>query len=165
VTHKGATAFGHFVTIWQKKANGMWKVALDVGLDHPQPQEVETEIRTYVPNSARPHSESVCTDLEKAQRSFAESLKDDEGDAIIDNAGDDIRVYRSGQLPAVGKTAAKNYCPTRMQKRLAHHEARAQVTRLISRMNMVNLPASATMLPSTASTFASGALSPMAPGK
>jgi ketosteroid isomerase-like protein len=100
-------AFGHFVTIWQKNKDNEWKVALDVGLDHPQSQEVETEIRTYVPISAIPHSESASVDLEKAQRSFAESLKENEADAIIDNASDDIRLYRSGQLPAVGKVAAK----------------------------------------------------------
>jgi ketosteroid isomerase-like protein len=100
-------AFGHFVTIWQKNKDGVWKVALDVGLNHPQPQEVETEIRTYVPISAIPHSESASVDLEKAQHSFAESLKDDEGDAIADNASDEIRIYRDGQLPVVGKRAAE----------------------------------------------------------
>jgi ketosteroid isomerase-like protein len=99
-------AFGHFVTIWQKNRNNVWKVALDVGLNHPAPQEMETEIRTYVANSPI-HSESASADLEKIQHSFAESLKEDEGDAIIDNASDNIRVYRTGQLPAVGKTAAK----------------------------------------------------------
>ena len=99
-------AFGHFVTIWQKNKDNVWKVALDVGLDHPQPQGVETEISTYIPNAAIPHSESISADLEKAQRSFAESLEKDEGHAIIDNASDNIRVYRSGQLPAVGKNAA-----------------------------------------------------------
>ena len=85
----------------------MWKVALDVGVDEPQPQAPETEIGTNFPKAAITHSESVSADLEKAQRSFAESLKDDEADAIIDNASDDIRVYRTGQLAAVGKKAAE----------------------------------------------------------
>jgi ketosteroid isomerase-like protein len=100
-------AFGHFVTIWQKNKDNVWKVALDVGLDHPQPQGVETEIRTYVPSAAIPHSESAAADLEKAQHRFSESLKGGETGAIIDNASDDIRIYRTGQIPVVGKTAAK----------------------------------------------------------
>jgi ketosteroid isomerase-like protein len=100
-------AFGHFVTIWQKNKDNIWKVALDVGLDHPQPRRVETEIRTYVRNAAILHSESATADLEKTQHSFSESLKDGETDAIIDNASDDIRFYRAGQLPIVGKIAAK----------------------------------------------------------
>ena len=100
-------AFGHFVTIWQKNKRGVWKVTLDVGLDHPRPQKTETEIRTYASSSVIPHSESANADLEKAQRNFAESLKEDEGDAIIDNASDDIRIHRSGQLPAAGKKTAE----------------------------------------------------------
>jgi len=51
--------------------------------------------------------ESASADLEKTQHSFAESLKDDEADAITDNASNDIRVYRSGQLPALGKRGAE----------------------------------------------------------
>ena len=104
---KKPDAFGHFVTIWQKNANGVWKVGVDVGLNHPQLQETESETRKYVPNFALLHPESASADLEKTEHNFAESLKEDEADAIIDNASNDIRVYRSGQLPAVGKTAAK----------------------------------------------------------
>jgi ketosteroid isomerase-like protein len=100
-------AFGHFVTIWQKNKDDVWKVALDIGLDHPPPQSVETEIRTYLPNAAIPHSEAASAGLEKTQRSFAESLKDDEGDAIADNASNDMRIYRDGQLPVIGKRAAE----------------------------------------------------------
>ncbi len=98
---------GHFVTIWRKDTNGVWKIALDVGLDHPQPQESETEIETYAPNSLLLHPDSASADLDKLESEFAESLREDEADAIIDHASDDIRVYRRGQLPAVGKKAAK----------------------------------------------------------
>jgi ketosteroid isomerase-like protein len=102
-------AFGQFITIWQKNANGVWKAALDVGLNHPQPQEAETEIRTYIPTAPFPDSESASADLEETQRKFAESIKDGEADAIMDNASDDIRVYRSGQFPAVGKKPAEKF--------------------------------------------------------
>jgi ketosteroid isomerase-like protein len=104
---KEPDAFGHFVTIWRKDSKGFWKVVLDVGLNHPQPQEAEVESRASIPKSSLLPSESANADLEKIQSSFTESLKDDEGDAIIDNASDDIRVYRSGQFPAVGRKAAK----------------------------------------------------------
>ena len=80
---------------------------MDVGLSQPHAEAAETEIRTYVPNSPNPRPESGSANLEKTQHSFAESLKDGEADAITDNASDDIRIYRNGQLPAVGKTAAE----------------------------------------------------------
>jgi ketosteroid isomerase-like protein len=99
--------FGHFITVWRKDAKGVWRVALDVGVNHPQPQEAETEIRTSIPDSPLVHPESANVEMDKVQSQFAESLKDDEADAIIDHASDDVRVYRRDQLPAVGKTAAE----------------------------------------------------------
>ena len=111
---------GHFVTIWQKNRDNMWKVALDVGLSQPHAEAPETEIRTYVPNSPNPRPESGNANLEKTQHSFAESLKDGEADAITDNASDDIRIYRNGQLPAVGKAAA--------EKMLAEEDAKTTRT-------------------------------------
>jgi hypothetical protein len=115
----------------------LWKVALDGGIDHPQ-QEVQTEIKTHIPNSAIPHSESASADLEKAQHSFAESLKEGEADAIIDNASDDIRVYRSGQLPAVGKKLPKKCLRKRMQKQRVHHQAPASLIPSILHANTAN---------------------------
>jgi ketosteroid isomerase-like protein len=99
--------FGDFVSIWRKKDSGAWKVILDVGVSHPQPAQAQNETATDIPNTPLPNIESASADLDKLQREFTESLKDDEADAIIDNASDDIRVYRRGQLPAVGKKAAK----------------------------------------------------------
>jgi ketosteroid isomerase-like protein len=98
----------------------MWKVALDVGLSQPHAEAAETEIKTYIPNSPNPRPESASTDLEKTQHSFAESLKDGEADAISDNASDDIRIYRNGQLPAVSKAAA--------EKMLAEEDAKTTRT-------------------------------------
>ncbi|HEX4653223.1 MAG TPA: hypothetical protein VH227_03155 [Candidatus Udaeobacter sp.] len=100
-------AFGNFLSIWRKKDSGAWKVIMDVGVSHPQPTEAQKETTTYIPNTALPDTESASADLDKLQREFTESLKDDEADAIIDYASDDIRIYRRGQLPAVGKKAAK----------------------------------------------------------
>jgi ketosteroid isomerase-like protein len=99
--------FGHFVTIWRKNASGVWQVALDVGIDHPLPSQAENETEAYVPSKPLANPESASADLDKVQSDFAESLKEDKAEAIINNASDDIRVYRHGQLPALGKTAAK----------------------------------------------------------
>ncbi|HEU5312455.1 MAG TPA: hypothetical protein VFU08_01430 [Candidatus Udaeobacter sp.] len=157
-------AFGHFVTIWQKNKNGVWKVALDVGLDHPQPQEAESKVRTYVPNFPLAHSESASADLEKTQRSFAESLKEDEADAILDNVSDDIRICRDGQLPAVGKTAAKRQLSEQDAKRLARQEAQAQVIRLIC-LRIRRIHQRAEPCHPVVSIFVSGGLSLMGLGK
>jgi ketosteroid isomerase-like protein len=160
-----ADAFGHFITIWRKAPNGVWKVALDVGVDHLPPQDAKTEIRTYFPNSPLLQPESASADLDKVQTEFVESLKEDEADAIIDHAGDDIRVYRRGQLPAVGKAAVKKMLSEEDAKRRAHRSARARVIPLISLTNTANTRVSAKTPRSAASTFASGDSNPMANGK
>jgi ketosteroid isomerase-like protein len=100
-------AFGDFVSIWRKKDSGAWKVIVDVGISHPQPTQAQNETTTYIPNTPVPNTESASADLDKLQREFTELLKDDEADAIIEHASDDIRIYRRGQVPAVGKKAAK----------------------------------------------------------
>src|SRR6266498_3204837 len=148
-------AFGHFVTIWQKNKRGVWKVTLDVGLDHPRPQKTETEIRTYASSSVIPHSESANADLEKAQRSFAESLKEDEGDAIIANASS----------PPLAKKLPRKCLPKRMRKRRVRHQVPASVTPLISPTNTANSRVSAITSHGVASTFAFGDSSRMAPGE
>ena len=119
---KEPAAFGHFVSIWQKYAKGTWKVVVDVGVNHPQPASTPNEITTFIPKGASDVAESARTELEKTQLEFAKALKKDEANAIIDNASDDIRIYRRGQIPAVGKSAAK--------KMLAEENAKTSCTPL-----------------------------------
>ncbi len=41
-------AFGHFVTIWQKNKGGVWKVALDVGLEFASERDNVTRRGVYL---------------------------------------------------------------------------------------------------------------------
>jgi ketosteroid isomerase-like protein len=100
-------AFGDFITIWKRQADGLWRVVLDVGTNHPQPKEAAGEMKTFVPDFPIAHADSVRQRLEDAEKSFTDSLAQDAGAAVLAKAGDDIRVYRRGAVPAVGKTAAK----------------------------------------------------------
>ena len=73
----------------------------------PLPSQAENGIEADVPNKPLAHPESASAELDKIQSDFAESLKEDEAEAIIDHASENIRIYRRGELPAIGKTAAK----------------------------------------------------------
>lgn len=64
-------------------------------------------MKTFVPDLPIAHPESVRQRLEDAEKNFTESLARDAGAAALAEAGDDIRVYRRGAVPAVGKIAAK----------------------------------------------------------
>lgn len=101
-TDATSIAFGHFVSIWQKQSDGAWKVRVDVGIDHPQPAK-PGEVQLSLPNAAQ-SSES---ELAKKQEIFEKALQGDAGSALLGSASQDIRVYRNGFLPAVGREAAK----------------------------------------------------------
>jgi ketosteroid isomerase-like protein len=103
---KKPVGFGNFVSIWRKDANGVWKVALDVGSNHAQPNQIDMAIRTDVPSTSAVNPESARADLERLQQTFSDALKDDQADAILRAAAEDIRVYRRDALPVVGQLAA-----------------------------------------------------------
>jgi ketosteroid isomerase-like protein len=100
-------AFGSFITIWKRQADGVWRVVLDVGTNYPPPKEPAGELKTFVSDFPIAHAGTVRQRLEDAERNFTESLAQDAGAAVLAQSGDDIRVYRRGTAPALGKTAAK----------------------------------------------------------
>lgn len=88
-----ATAFGEYITIWQRQTSGKYKAVLDIGIRHataklgelnwesPQPSDSKSDaIPEFVPNMA---TESLRTDAAK-----------------------EVRVYRNDQLPIVGRERA-----------------------------------------------------------
>jgi ketosteroid isomerase-like protein len=100
-------AFGHYNTLWRKNAAGVWRVVVDVGTEHRQPSEPPDEVETFLPDFPVARPESVREKLQEAQKSFTELLAKDAGAAVLAKAGDNVRVYRRGEFPAVGKTAAQ----------------------------------------------------------
>ena len=101
-----AQAFGQYVTIWKRSADGAWKVVVDVGVEHPQPMEPPGEVEIFLPEFHIFQPESAREKLETAERTFAELLSTDAGAAVMAKASDDVRIFRRGVFPAIGKTAA-----------------------------------------------------------
>jgi len=100
-------AFGHYNTIWRKNKGGVWKVVVDVGINHPEPTEPPGEVETFVPDFPVARPESVQKRFEEIDKSFAVLLLKDAGAAVLAMAGDLVRVYRDGTFPAVGKPAVR----------------------------------------------------------
>jgi ketosteroid isomerase-like protein len=100
-------AFGHFVSVWKKQADNSWKVAVDLGIDHPAPANPPGEMQLLPPESTGIAVDVAQHALEKAEKTFSDSLKSDAGAAVIAAGGDEVRVYRENSFPAIGKTAAK----------------------------------------------------------
>lgn len=116
-------AFGHFVSIWKKQADGRWKVALDYGIDHgalpapPGPAEMSfADDGLNEPVKIEPARKAA----QRAQKRFVEAASHDIAAAIAAQADANVRVYRDGVLPAVGRAAGAEMLKAR-GGRLAMH--------------------------------------------
>src|SRR5262249_39536644 len=103
----GAPAFGHFVTLWRKQADGKWKAALDIGISHPM-----------VPRPTAVQSPKIENDVQKekspkevaAAREAITELERRFGAApgwVAQHLAADARLNREGDLPFVGNAAAR----------------------------------------------------------
>lgn len=101
-------AFGHYVTIWSKQPTGEWKITLDVGTENSQPIASPTSLQVLAPDvSAMQSNEKARANLQRVQRRFGEAAYSGVGKAILDNASDDVCVFRNKSFPAVGLVAAR----------------------------------------------------------
>ncbi len=105
---------GHFMSLWRKQADGQWKVELDTHIDHKPFTTAVADVKDVATssapgtaaNDAKPQKEreTALLDLDKG---YAKEAASGGGlDAILRaHALDDIRVYRPGSFPFVGKAA------------------------------------------------------------
>src|SRR5881227_1536257 len=103
-------AFGNYVTIWQRQADGVWKVALDLGTSNKQPQTPAPELkfpRDYPTNK----NAKLETDIE-AERSALLKTESDflkllaakrTVDSYLSYLADGARFFRMNAFPMIGK--------------------------------------------------------------
>jgi ketosteroid isomerase-like protein len=108
------SAFGNFMTVWKKQADGSWKFALDVGISNPDPKgatplwqpdkiQRDQEIFTKV------DQQLGRADLLDVERKFSQvSAELGARESLLLFAARDIRLFRNDQFPFVGKAAAAN---------------------------------------------------------
>ncbi len=98
------TAFGHYVTIWQKQADGKFKFVLDIGINHERVSlDVNFVFPTDVNKELNPKKISAA---DTSMRFFETAEKSSFEKAYKMMAADDIRLYREGKKPFLGKKAA-----------------------------------------------------------
>jgi ketosteroid isomerase-like protein len=107
-------AFGSFITVWKKQANGEWKFVVDLGISHAQLKEPVSEWQP--PKATTTHSvaavdvEAAKGELTKRDWEFAGSgptgglLK--KFLALLSN---DVRLFRDGNYPILGRDAVKDF--------------------------------------------------------
>ncbi len=103
---KGDAYYGHFLTVWQKQADGSWRVAIDGGISHAA--FLEKDWPTVVDIGPTSVSPGADVDLQARDIDYAKvaSQKGGWAAAFADYAAEDVRLYRNGSRPVIGKKKA-----------------------------------------------------------
>ncbi len=99
-----AVAFGQYITLWQKQADGSFKAVLDLGTQHARPDANPSDWSAPEPPGEPPGSSGELATLEFLQFSEYESL-----------LTDDARLYRSGQMPIIGRAPSLAHLETELE--------------------------------------------------
>jgi ketosteroid isomerase-like protein len=96
--------YGQFVSVWRREGAGPWKVAVDLGISHP------ADALWKAPLEARPRGGLVPAGgagIAEAEARFAAEARDrGMRAAYAAHGADNLRFYRSGATPPVGKASA-----------------------------------------------------------
>ncbi len=111
-TEAEPSAFGHYISIWRRPPGGQWQVALDIGVTHAKP---DTVAELTWPHGAAGQKAQVVVNYEAAQealmgvdRELSEASQSNGfTEALLAVASEDIRLYRTGALPGLGKEVAR----------------------------------------------------------
>jgi ketosteroid isomerase-like protein len=101
--------YGHFVSIWQKQADGTWRVAVDIGISHAKPDR-GVGSGDFTPGPTHPDAQraAVAPDLVRLDLSWADDARArGSAAAFARRAAPDVRFYREGEPPVAGLRAAR----------------------------------------------------------
>ncbi len=97
------TAFGEYMTIWQKQADGTFKAVLDIGIGHPSSNLSSAAWKS--PTDAGTGAKSVKSGVTNATLNSIFSNRS-MANGYFNYLADDAVVLRDGSLPLVGKQNA-----------------------------------------------------------
>lgn len=98
-----AVAFGNFLTVWKRQADGSWKFAIDLGISNPQSSaaiEPWQMPNNYLGNVGGTGPGASMAALMEREREFSrDSVARGARPAFEDHAHRDVRLLRNGQQP------------------------------------------------------------------
>jgi ketosteroid isomerase-like protein len=99
-----APTYGQFVSVWKREGSGPWKVAVDLGVGHPESVFWDRALETAVVRGA---GSPVAGGIATAELRFARDARFDGARAAYRIHGaDNLRFYRNSVTPVVGRAAA-----------------------------------------------------------
>jgi ketosteroid isomerase-like protein len=95
--------YGQFVSVWRRAGNGPWRVAVDLGVGNPASALWDAKLVTVTVRDTG----AAATTLSAAEARFAAEAAASGLRAAHARAGaEDLRFYRTGNEPLIGKAAA-----------------------------------------------------------
>ena len=96
--------YGQFVSVWRREPGGPWKVAVDLGVSHAGDVLWSTALETQQPG---PPAAGAGVGIAEAEARFAaEAAARGLRAAYGAHGAENLRFYRAGHPPAVGRAAA-----------------------------------------------------------
>lgn len=105
------TAFGEYITVWRKQADGKWKILIDAGINH-DPYNVDGhEIKTSgtISQPAQPSTKSFKDELAAVEESFIQEAPIDILKAYTHHTSPEIKFFRQNKFPS---TSVEEVCQT-----------------------------------------------------
>ncbi|MGB7926178.1 MAG: nuclear transport factor 2 family protein [Pyrinomonadaceae bacterium] len=106
--------YGYFVTVWKKQRDGTWKFIVDIGTSNPAPTRAETGWQPPANDGKKPKTakkvnvEAEQSALLNLDREFSKaSVARGIVDAYLSYIDDDVRFYRDGAFPVIGRAATR----------------------------------------------------------
>lgn len=105
-------AYGYFVTVWRKQADGTWKFVIDLGTGNPAPTSPTPALRYPYSRSGigewkisveREQTVLLTTDKDFSKASITKGMVN----AFLSYMADDIRFYREDTFPVTGREAVR----------------------------------------------------------
>lgn len=111
-----SVAWGHFLTVWKRQPDGSWRFAIDLGISNPQPAQTEAPWELpqgyKTPKAMKGNPTSSNTALLARDREFSQAAtKRGARAAFADYAMPEVRLYRDGKFPILGKDLAPAVLP------------------------------------------------------
>ncbi|MBC8054740.1 MAG: DUF4440 domain-containing protein [Sphingobacteriaceae bacterium] len=107
--------YGDYLSVWKKNPKGVWKLALDLGIDHPKPKAKQSLLFQNPKNEIyqKQRSDERLQQREdvviSSDRLMATILKADDQIAFKDFISDECRLLFPGQEPIIGKKAIMSF--------------------------------------------------------
>lgn len=111
---EGEPSYGHYVTVWRRRAGAAWRVVVDIGVEHPRPEIAVGDLTFPKPRSTRanraagsPSEPAGLEALAAAERDFAGLAAEGSAErACQRHAAGSLRLYREGARPLRGRGPA-----------------------------------------------------------